>query len=388
MNSQEFGPGLPHLPAYKSWKQQRDEARAEEAARQANLPTPTPPPHPATPINLQMIQTEEDEFGRYRVYQKRPDHEPGNLPQPEHNGFAAETHQGNAEDFASGLRMPIPSLSELSGLVGLFLNTTIALLVQWFYSGSSTKSLADVQCLIDEVILHDDFEAKDLQGVNFAREVKKLDSFESSLEGKGWGESSVRIKVPCPGYKEDEADAEEFEVPGVLHRDLVDIIKLACQDPDTLNSFHTTPFAEMWRPSEDAEPIRLYGEAYTSDEMINAYEEVQNIPPDPNNPDIENVVVEILVYSDATRLAQFGTASAHPIYFFFGNLSKYIRCQPGSHAAHHGAYFPEVCLDSLSMYLFLADIIQCSSLIPLPIGIGISLVKTPPMRQSPTAKGS
>ena len=284
-----------------------------------------------------------DEFGRYRIYQKLPDHEPGNIPQPDHNDFAGETHQGNSGDLASGLHMPITSLSDLPGLVGLFINATVALLVQWFYSGTSTKSLADVQHLINDVILHEDFQAEDLRGVNFSQEVKKLDTFESSLEGKGWTSDSVKIKVPCPGYKEDEAEAEEFEVPGVLHHDLIDIIKAACQDPDTLNSFHTVPFVEMWKPSEDAEPIRLYGEAYTSDKMINAYKEVQSIPPDPDNPNVENVVAEILVYSDATRLAKFGTASAHPIYFFFGNLSKYICCQPGSHAAHHGAYFPEVC---------------------------------------------
>lgn len=357
MSSREFGPGLPHLPVYKTWKQQKEEDEAAEAARQANLPTPTPPPQPATPVELQTVQTEEDEFGRYRIYRKRPDHEPENLPQPEHNDFATETHQGNTEDLASGLRMPIPSFSDLQGLLGLFLNSSIALLIQWFYSGSSTKSLADVQHLIDDVILHEDFQAEDLQGVNFAREVKRLDTFESSLEGKGWKESSVKIKVPCPGYKQDEADAEEFEVTGVLHRDLVDIIKLACQDPDTLSSFHTTPFEEMWKPSEDAEPIRLYGEAYTSDEMISAYEEVQNLPPDPENPNVENIVAEILVYSDATRLAQFGTASAHPTYFFFGNLSKYIRCQPGSHAAHHGAYFPEVSFNLFFNFLFSTDLI-------------------------------
>ena len=245
VNSHEFGPGLPHLPGYKSWKQQKEEAQAEEAARQANLPTPTPPLTPITPVGLQTIQTEEDEFGRYRIYQRRPEHEPENIPQPEHNNFTTETHQGNAEDLAAGLSMPILSLSELPGLVGLFINTTIALLVQWFYSGTSTKSLADVQSLIDDVILHEDFKAEDLQGVNFAREVKKLDTFESSLEGKGWRESSVRIKVPCPGYKEDEANAEEFEVTGVLHRDLIDVIKVACQNPDTLGSFHTTPFKEM-----------------------------------------------------------------------------------------------------------------------------------------------
>ena len=170
-----------------------------------------------------------------------------------------------------------------------------------------------------------------------------MDTFESSLEGKGWTSSSVKIKVPCPRHKEDEDEAEEFEVPGVFHCDLIDIIKSACQDPDTLNSFHTAPFVEMWKPSKDAEPIRLYGEAYTSDKMIDAYEEVQNIPPDPENPNVENIVAEIMVYSDATQLAKFGTASAHPVYFFSGNLSKYICCQPGSHAAHHGAYFPKVC---------------------------------------------
>lgn len=342
MNSHEFGPSLPHLPTYKSQKQQREEAAAEEAAVRANLPNPPPPPRPITPVELQTTQTEEDEFGRYRIYRKRPDHEPGNVPQPDHNDFAMETHQGNAEDLASGLRMPIPSLSELPGMLGLFLNATIALLVQWFYSGTATKSLADAQRLIDDVILHKDFQAEDLQGVNFAREVKRLDAFKSSFEGKGWKESTVRIKVPCPGHRCEEVEAKEFEISGVLHRDLVDIIKIACQDPDTLDSFHTTPFKEMWRPSEDSEPIRLYGEAYTSDEMIQAYEEIQDVPPDPDNPDVENVVIEILPYSDATRLAQFGTASVHPIYFFFGNLSKYVRCQPGSHAAHHGAYFPEV----------------------------------------------
>jgi hypothetical protein len=314
-----------------------------DEVEQGNPPTPAASsPHPVTPVELQTTETELDEYGRYRIYQKPPDHEPGNLPQPDHNDFAEETYQGNSEDLAGGLRMPTASLSDLPGLLGLFINSTITLLVQWFYSGTSTKSLADVQHLIDNVILHEDFQAEDLQGVNFAQEVKKLDSFESSLEGKGWTESVVKIKVPCPGFElDDEDEAAEFEVPGLLHRDLVNIIKVACQDPDTLDSFHTVPFVEMWQPSEDVEPIRLYGEAYTSDEMINAYEEVQNIPSD--TPDIENVVAEILVYSDATRLAKFGTASAHPAYFFFGNLSKYIRCQPGSHAAHHGAYFPQVC---------------------------------------------
>jgi hypothetical protein len=49
-----------------------------------------------------------------------------------------------------------------------------------------------------------------------------------------------------------------------------------------------------------------------------------------------------MVSSDATTLADFGTAKAWPIYLMFGNLSKYIRAQPDSGAMHHLAYIPSV----------------------------------------------
>ncbi|KAF9642728.1 hypothetical protein BDM02DRAFT_3192785 [Thelephora ganbajun] len=219
---------------------------------------------------------------------------------------------------------------------------TIALLIQWFCSGTGQKSTADVQRLIDDVILHEDFKAEDLQGVNLAGELKKLNTFESSLEDQGWKKGNVKISVPCPKNKVVESKAVEFEIEGLLYRDLTTIIKNACQDETTIDSFHTTPFKEMWKPSDNASPIRLYGEAYTSDEMISAYEEVQNIPPHLDHPDAENVVVELTPYLDATLLAQFGTAFLWPVYIYFGNLSKYIRSQPSSHVAHHAAYFPSL----------------------------------------------
>ena len=109
------------------------------------------------------------------------------------------------------------------------------------------KSLADIQSLINTVILHEDFNPEDLQGVNINKEIKKLDAFESSREGMGWKEGSVKIRVPCPGHKQDELTAEEFEVEGVLYRDLVDIVISACQDPNAVDSLHTTPFKEMWK---------------------------------------------------------------------------------------------------------------------------------------------
>ena len=318
--------------------------REEVERRQTRLPSPTPPRSPTPPVELKMFRTEEDEFGRFRIYRRPPESELSNMPPPDHNDFAesGEIHQAHPENLASGLRMPVAVIEGISSLVSLLINATVALLVQWFCSGTGQKSIADVQRLIDDVILHKDFRAEDLEGVDLARELKKLDSFESSLEGQGWKKGSVKISVPCPkGYVASEP--VEFEVEGLLYRDLTSIIKSACQDQVMADAFHKVPFKEMWKPSAKSSPIRLYGEAYTSDEMISAYEEVQNVPPHPDYPEAENVVAELAPYSDETTLAQFGTASLWPVYIFFGNLSKYIRCQPSSNAAHHTAYFPSVC---------------------------------------------
>ncbi len=41
-----------------------------------------------------------------------------------------------------------------------------------------------------------------------------------------------------------------------------------------------------------------------------------------------------------THLATFGTAKVWPIYMLFGNISKYICCQPNSGATKHLTYIP------------------------------------------------
>ena len=344
ISSREVGPSLSHMPSFKTQKQQAEEVEMAEAERRQGLPSPTPPGSPSPLVELETFRTEEDEFRRFRIYNKCPTSELSNTPLPDHNDFgeSGETHRAHPENLASGLRMPVAFMTGLSDLIGLFMNATVALLIQWFCSGTGQKSTADVQRLINEVILHEDFKAEDLQGVNLARELKKLDTFESSLQDQGWKKGSVKISVPCPKETVIESEAVEFEIEGLLYRDLTAIVTSACQDEGTMESFHTTPFREMWWPSDNASPIRLYGEVYTSDEMISVYEEVQNIPPHPDHPDAEHVVIEMSPYSDATMLAQFGTASLWPVYLYFPNLSKYIRCQPSSHAAHHTAYFPSV----------------------------------------------
>ena len=391
INSREVGPSLIHMPSFKTQKQRIEEAEIAEAERRRGLPSPTPPHSPTPPVELETFTTEEDEFGRFRIYRQHPTSELSNTPPPDHNDFAesGEICQAHPENLVSGLQMPVTFIAGLSSLVGLFMNATVALLIQWFCSGTGQKSTADVQCLINDVILHEDFKAEDLQGVNLARELKKLDTFELSLEDQGWKKGSVKISVPCPKEKIVESEAVEFEIEGLLYRDLTSIIKNACQDKATSDSFHTTPFKEMWQSSENTPPVRLYGEAYTSDEMISAYEEVQNIPPHPDYPNAENVILELAPYSDTTMLAQFGNAFLWPVYIYFANLSKYIRCQPSSHAAHHTAYFPSVCsISVLSSVNHLIINMQHSFLTHSVIGIGMHLGSFHQRQQSHIANGS
>ena len=58
-----------------------------------------------------------------------------------------------------------------------FLNPSAFLLMSWYYNGSSTKSYADVNKLIHNIIHHEDFKASDF-GMTFltAHEAKWMDN--------------------------------------------------------------------------------------------------------------------------------------------------------------------------------------------------------------------
>ena len=97
-----------------------------------------------------------------------------------------------------------------------------------------------------------------------------------------------------------------------------------------------------------AEPIRVYGEAYSSSIAVKLYKEVKAIPAPADQPKVETAIILLMLGSDATHLASFGTASLWPLYVFFGNMSKYETGKPSEPAASHLAYLPkvwEVCAD-------------------------------------------
>src|SRR6267378_7129462 len=145
-----------------------------------------------------------------------------------------------------------PSLNTPSGM---------DLIVDGFQSGQMTES--------------------ELGDFRSARELQLLDDFAatSPIAGGPWKAGSVAIKMPCPRANKPsfstEDKAPDFKVHGIQYCSLVDLIISKVQEPSTSKSFITTPFTEWWCPPGAVKPIRIYGEAYSSDIVIKLYEDVK-----------------------------------------------------------------------------------------------------------------
>ncbi len=307
---------------------------------------------PVTPelTTTSVFKTDADEFGLYRVYTTYPSSTPDEIQDLESlcdaPGLATTSQTRKNSRWWAGFGCNVADLTR-ANIFAPFLNVTVFRLMNWFYSGSSTKSVAELQSLVDDVLLAEDFELHDLKGFNARRELRRLDE-EADLEGNSvhlesqhlWRESTVKIKLPAEKVFQKELDASFLEIPGVHHRSLVEVVTMAFQD-NSAKLFHYTPFSLFWKPTSDSPPERIYSEMYNTDAFLEEHQKIQELPPEPG-PQYERVIAAIKLWSDSTHLAQFGSASLWPVYAFFGNQSKYDSAKPSQFAAHHVAYLPSV----------------------------------------------
>jgi hypothetical protein len=271
------------------------------------------------------LQTAANSFGLLREYLYRPSFDPDSFV-PE-----GDLHQIRGTDPMSMLP-PSPT--------SVHRNESVEMLMNWKDSGTSTKSDAEVNRLVKDVLLDPDFKLEDLRGFNVARENQRSDSAEEkSPFFDSFQTANINIEVPSgtrgvpPGT---------FSVPGLFYRKLTAVIQAAFSSP-LASHFHFSPFKLFYR-SPSGEEERVFSEVYNSDVFIEEHDNVQRAPLPPDQPDckLEKVVAALMVWSDSTHLANFGTAKLWPIYLLFGNVSKYIRGQPNSGACQHVAYIPSL----------------------------------------------
>ncbi|KAJ7104784.1 hypothetical protein C8R44DRAFT_639959 [Mycena epipterygia] len=326
------------------------EPQAEEA-------TPDPPP-PTLNWVWTGIRTTVNTFGLYREYPSLPTYNPdealtvgdlSDIPGGTRSNTATIPSQLTPfapEDTPPTATSP-PSASDAStespAYTGPFRNWSVMGLMSWMWTGSSTKSIEEMDKLVD--ILQDaKFSKADIMDFDVKQETAKFDQHlataATSNVQDGWKSVSVEISVPDGKKHASEADAPKFSVPGLFYRPIVEVIKGAVRDAGD-RCFHYTPFKQFWTPSPGSPPQRIYDEIYSSEAMVEAYTALKNKPREPGCT-LERVILSLMWWSDSTHLASFGDASLWPLYLFFGNHSKWLRVKPRSNLCHHVAYFPKV----------------------------------------------
>jgi Plavaka transposase len=332
-----------------------------------------------------------DCFGIYRMYARKPLRDPLQRTDP---NMPCDTLPSSECRPAIVPNQGPPHLDlETMPYYHPFSNPSAAAMMVAHHSGALVQSLQQTTQIAHILgSLGSDLSPLDLSNFDATVENRKIDAYLTSTPENvfqredGWLESSVQIRLPLDKGKMLESKAAVFDVGGVFHRDIIDVISSVYQS-DVVRSFNLIPFKEFWKPSEDAPPERLYGEIFSSQVMLDTDDDIYkcSLGNDSDSQDLEAVSVPLLLYSDSTHLANFGNASCWPIYLFFGSQSKYVRDMPSSFACHHIAYMPSV--RNIQVFTISSDIVT-SCLIAFKISIRNS---TRQMRRPPlllTAKGN
>ncbi|KAJ7742183.1 hypothetical protein DFH07DRAFT_964704 [Mycena maculata] len=320
-------------------------------------PTPEPAPESVSTWVWKALRTSMNSFGLYREYPSMPTYNPDDsLAITDLSDIPAATTRSNTATSPAA-RTPFTSVSDkpitppekvpdsaqpTPPETGPFRNTSIFGLMNWQWTGSATKSVEEMDKLVD-FLKSDQFVKEDIRDFDVKRETAAFDVFlasPSEAARDGWKQVSVDISVPDGQPHDSEADAPIFSVPGLHYRPIVEVIKSAIHNAGA-RCFHYTPFKQFWVPSPDSPPQRIFDEIYSSDAMVEAHTTLHKQPPEPGCT-LERVVLSLMWWSDSTHLASFGDASLWPLYLFFGNQSKWLRVKPRSDLCHHVAYFPKL----------------------------------------------
>jgi len=276
-------------------------------------------PQPPIPSQRVIITTMRDHFGLYRQYMHSlPSFNPDSLTSvaqlSDSLTFIRSPDSLLAQPWWSGLENSIQSAH--TNYFTPFLNATTFRLMRWFYSGSTTKSLAELDHLVNEVILAEDFDRAHLQEFRALKENHRLDNYQgnnadirsSFSTSDSWKQTSVKIRIPADGVQHvSEDEAPEFDVPGLFYRRPLEVIKAAFRE-STAEQFHLTPFETFYQPSDGVTVEKIYGEVYNSSAMLEEHEKIRSQPHE-GNCALETVVAAVMLWSDSTHLASFGTAS-------------------------------------------------------------------------------
>ncbi|KIK34293.1 hypothetical protein CY34DRAFT_98289, partial [Suillus luteus UH-Slu-Lm8-n1] len=275
------------------------------------------------------LQTTFNVFGLCRLYPRRPSFEPDKFIPSTLLARTSPIATQTTDSSPNVLAPPFP-----------FAIMSIYRLMTWMNTGSSRVSETKVSQLVEDVLLAEDFDRKHLEDFSVRRSLRELDAEENGKRisfPDDWIQTSITIDVPTKSRGDGPLP---YTIPGFHYRPLVDVIRAAFADIQS-RAFHLMPFQRLWKDPLGDHQERIYDELYTSDAWLAAQDSLQKLPKE-NGCTLERVVAGLMFFSDATHLANFGTAKAWPLYLYFGNLTKYARSSPQSGACHLVGFLPSL----------------------------------------------
>lgn len=278
--------------------------------------------------------TPPDSFGQYRIYPSKP----RTIPD---SGCDLEDLCDIPKPLESAA---CPASSPLSTIIAPCPNVSAFRLQYWHWNKGSKKTQSTRESLVHDVISQADFVPLDVTNVNWCRLDDSLASFSMDI-ASSYESTTVLLAIPprtpaaVTHYKSNPG-MNIFSVPATQCQTLVGAIRLAFAK-NNHRFFHYEPYEAHYCDPKTSKSYRVFGEAYESQRMLEAHQEVQNIPLD-KPCELPRSIAALMFFSDATQLTLFGKAKAWPIRVTFGNLSKYERCKPNSENHYELAFIPSV----------------------------------------------
>ena len=146
--------------------------------------------------------------------------------------------------------------------------------------------------------------------------------------------------MPFPHYSAKPGPVA-YLVHNFYHHSLISAIRKKVVNSWNHHAFHYEPYALHWNPPHKTCEIGVHSELSTSKSFLDVHNQLQNSPCEPGC-DLPCCIIALMFWSDATQLMTFRDAKLWPLYMYFRNESKYVRCQASAYLCNHVAYFQTV----------------------------------------------
>ena len=285
--------------------------------------------------NPDALDTQTNIFGVFRRYSTK---------------LAKDTYDSDESLSLQDLsNIPVPETNPTDSGFYPFPNRSSFRLADWHWNGGVQKSLGGFHKLV-ALITHPDFSTDDIKSTKWSLIHSELGTEDDEAdwldEDAGWTHTSVTISVPYQSRRGVPslagAGPRSYTIDGFYHRKLVSVMREKILGLGRNHQFRFFPYEMHWKCSEHEKSIRIQGELFSSPEFNEADRDIQDMPGEPGC-SLPRVLMALMFWSDATQLTSFGSSKIWPLYMYFGNDSKYLRCKPSSHLCEHIAYFQTVC---------------------------------------------